>query len=363
MAHPLLNLKCGSRITRHRTAAEKLTRTRSLKNLGSSDKEQREVDNMHRTWPKQKRGLLLFAVSALSTLSGHIYADGYSGNGTTSQFTLNFTPKRSMAYGEDIFHFSCNRPDSFGEDCDKNDEFRGNNGSDRTPFAMEVLRADGAQWWHVIIGLPGQSFVQESYIKTRSGTAGNDDQGPISDGIGSTSNNFGSINANDPRGPATFSGSGTGNPKSTMFRQLLNSQGMVQDLTKASFTQKHKLAQTMTGQNADINFVMDMTNSNFDTATTPGNMTNKLTVNDAGFNDIPAFPDNFPSTTTPPDSQQFDVALDGSNVHVTGGTYRYVSWGQYEGEGKGFDVFAYDWDKPVDPAQNAGHLYGGSGKD
>ena len=138
----------------------------------------------------------------------------------------------------------------------------------------------------------------------------------------------------------------------------MNSQGMVQDLTKASFTQKHKLTQLMSGQNADINFVLDMTNSNFDTATTPGVMTNRLKVNDAGFNDIPDFPDNFPSTTTPPDSQQFDVALDGKDVRVSGGKYRYITWGQYEGEGKCFDIYAYNWNKPVDPLQNAGHLYG-----
>lgn len=307
-----------------------------------------------------KRNVIIVALM-FCAISPGVYADSYNGSGTTSQFTLNFTPKRSMAYGEDIYHFSCNRPDRFGENCDENDEFRGNNGRDTTPFAMEILRADGAQWWHVIIGLPGQSFVQESYIKVRSGTGNDDDQGPISDGIGNTTASFGSINAHDPRGPATFSGSGTGNPKSTMFRQVLNSQGMIQDLTKASFTQKHKLTQSMSGQNADINFVLDMTNSNFDTATTPGIMTNRLTVNDAGFNDIPEFPNTFPTTSTPPDSQQFDVALDGDTVRVSGGKYRYVTYGQYEGEAKGFDIFAYDWDKPVDPAQNAGHLYGGSG--
>lgn len=299
-------------------------------------------------------------VTTASVVADHDDNGGGTG-GSTSQFTLNFTPKRSMAVGDEIYHFSCNRPDRFGEDCGENDEFRDNNDRDRTPFAMEVLRADGAEWWHVIIGLPGQSFVQESYIKVRSGTANNDDQGPISDGLGSTSRNFGSINAHDPRGPATFSGSGTANPNSTMFRQLMSSQGMIQDLTKASFTQKHKLTQTMSGQNADINFVMDMTNSNFSTATTAGIMTNKLMVNDAGFNDIPDFPDNFPATTTPPDSQQFDVALDGDQVRVTGGKYRYITYGQYEGEGKPFDIFAYDWDKPVDPAQNAGFMYGGEG--
>jgi hypothetical protein len=114
----------------------------------------------------------------------------------------------------------------------------------------------------------------------------------------------------------------------------------------------------MSGQSADIQFVMDMTNSNFDTAITPGNMTNKLTVNDSAFNDIPDFPDNFPTTTTPPDSQRFDVTIDGDKVQVSGGKYRYITYGQYDGEGKGFDVFAYDWDKIVDPAQNAGHLYG-----
>jgi hypothetical protein len=280
---------------------------------------------------------------------------------SSSQFTLDFTPKRNMATGDEIFHFSCNRPDRFGEDCDENDEFRKNNGSDRTPFMMELLRADGLEWWHVVIGLPGQSFVQESYIKTRPNSGDGDDRGPISDGLGSTSRSFGSINAHDPRGAATFSGSGTGNPKSTMFRQVMNSQGMIQDMTKASFTQKHKLTQNMTGQNADIAFMLDMTNSNFDTATTPGIMSNKLTVNDATFGDIPEFPDNFPSTSAPPSSRSFDVALDGDKVNVSGGKYRYVTWGQYEGEGKGFDIFNYNWNLPVDPAQNAGHLYGGSG--
>ncbi len=275
-------------------------------------------------------------------------------------FTLNFTPQSGRGGGDDnVFSHSCNRPQRWG--CNENDKFRDNNSRDTTPFLMELFTAGGAQWWHVIIGLPGESFVQEAYIKTRT-RGGGDDQGPISDGIGSTSSNFSLIDANDPRGPSSFSGSGTGNPKSSVFRQVLNSQGMVQDLIKTELSQKHKLSQSMTGQNADIDFVLDMTNSNFDTATTPGVMSNKLTVNDSAFNDIPSFPDNFPPSSTPPDSQRFDVALDGKQVNVTGGKYRYLTWGQYEGEGKGFDIFAFNWNKLVDPAQNAGHLYGGNGK-
>ena len=292
----------------------------------------------------------------------------------TGNFFLDFQPNPGDRIEEpEWLNFSCNRGGGGGsfEDCDENDELRDDNGRDPTAFLMEQLRGDvrGEAYYHVIIGLPGDDFVQESYIKINPSFGGrdgdDDDIGPVSDSLGESRDiTDGRNNAYDPRGPAVFSGSGTANPKSTLFRQILTdaSGGMRQDFIKAEFNQKHLLNFTLDAELVDIDFRLDMTNSTFDDPNTAGNMVNTLLITDPQFIGIPDLESDFPSTAVPA-SNQFDSTIDGDLVDVTGGKYRYVSHGIYEGHGAGFDIFAADWDDFFDPAQNVGYLYGGSDDD
>ena len=307
---------------------------------------------------------ILFCASMFNS-SAVVYAD-------TSNFILDFQPNPSDRIEEpEWLNFNCNRGGGGGgfEDCDENDEFRDNNGRDRTAFLMEHLRGDsrGDAYYHVIIGSPGDDFIQESYIRINAsfGGGGDDDLGPISDSLGESRDiTNGRNNAYDPRGPAVFSGSGTANPKSTLFRQIINdsSGGMTQDFIKAEFNQKHLLSFRLDAEFVDMDFSLDMTNSTFDDPNTPGNMVNTLAITDPEFIGIPNLESDFLPTSVPA-SDQFDSTVDGDLVDVTGGKYRYVTYGIYEGEGAGFDIFAVDWNDFFDPAQNVGHLYGGSGND
>jgi hypothetical protein len=287
----------------------------------------------------------------------------------TGNFTLNFQPIPSERFSEpEWLNFSCNRGRGGGdfEDCDDNDEFRDNNGRDRTPFLMERLRGDnGDEYYHVIIGSPGDDFIQESYIKITSLFCGRDDDcddlGPISDSLGESRDiTERRNNAYDPLGPASFSGSGTANPTSTLFRQILtdSSNGMRQEFLKASFNEKHLLTFTLDADFIDLDFRLNMTNSTFSDAGTAGIIElHTLNNTDPSFAGIPD-PDSNILPTLPPSSNAFDIATDGDVNDVSGGKYEYVSHGVYSGEGAGFDIFSADWDDFFDPAQNIGHLYG-----
>lgn len=294
-----------------------------------------------------------------------------------AEFVLNFQPQLSRLGDPEWLNFNCNRPRAPGsgfESCDENDVFRDNNGRDTTPFLMERVRdaATGEQYYHTIIGLPDDDFVQEAYIKivrymNDSGGFSRtpqqvDDLGPISDSLG----NWRDIteardNAYDPLGPASFSGSGTANPKSTQFRQVIKSNGLYQEITKASFNKKHRIVETIDQPEIQHQFDMDMTNSTFDQATIAGALNkNQMRITDGSF--ISAFDIN-------------DMPSGGrSDINISGGKYKYVQkystsmtggpfLNEYEGEGSHFNIWTEMWKEWRDPAQNVGNLYGGSGKD
>lgn len=285
-----------------------------------------------------------------------------------AEFVLNFQPQLSRLGDPEWLNFNCNRPRAPGsgfESCDENDEFRDNNGRDTTPFLMERIRdaATGEQYYHTIIGLPGDDFVQEAYIKIvryMSGDNGGfstrpqevDDLGPISDSLG----NWRDItevrnNAYDPLGPASFSGSGTANPKSTQFRQVIESNGLYQEITKASFNKKHRIVETIDLPEIQHQFEMDMTNSTFDQANIAGILAkNQQLITQGSFSS--AFDIN-----NMPDANR-------SDVNITGGEYKYVqkystsmSGGPFENEyisdtGNHFNIWTEDWMAWRDPAQN-----------
>ncbi len=297
---------------------------------------------------------------------------GVTAYAATSNFSLNFQPIPVDRYSEpEWLNFTCNRGSRGGdafEDCNDNDEFRDDNGLDRTPFLMERLRGDnGDEYYHVIIGLPTDDFVQEAYIKVNSRFCGGgdcDDLGPVSDSLGESRDiTNGRNNAYDPRGPASFSGSGTANPTSTLFRQILTDvdNGMQQEFLKADFNNKHLLTFTLDADFIDLDFRLNMTNSTFADANTPGIVEFHTLVNsDPTFDGIPGI-DSEIVPTLPPASNAFDVTTDGDFTDVSGGKYEYISHGVYSGEGAGFDIFATDWNDFFDPAQNVGHMYGPQG--
>lgn len=290
-----------------------------------------------------------------------------------AEFVLNFQPELSRLGDPEWLNFNCNRPRAPGsgfEGCDENDEFRSNNGRDTTPFLMERVRdpVTGEQYYHTIIGLPGDDFVQEAYIKiVRYMNKDNggftsvpqikvDDLGPISDSLGNwTDISKGRDNAYDPLGPASFSGSGTANPKSTQFRQVINSGELMQDLTKANFNKKPHMIQKINTPSLVHDFDMDMSNSTYDQANIAAILNkNQLRVVDGSFTSF------FDINNMPAGSKR--------DVRISGGKFLYskkyttsMSGGpflnEYEGEGAGYNIWTELWKAWYDPAQNVGHQY------
>ncbi len=298
-----------------------------------------------------------------------------------AEFVLNFQPQLTRLGDPEWLNFNCNRPRTPGsgfEGCDENDEFRDKNGLDTTAFLMERVRdsVTGEQYYHTIIGLPGDSFVQETYIKIvrfnpKDGVFSSipqedvDDAGAISDSLGNWTDitekpALGTVNVNnayDPLGKASFSGSGTANPKSTQFRQVIDSNGVYQEITKASFNKKHRIVQNIDNSGLVGKFDLDMTNSTFDQANIAGIMNKNEQSITSGGKLISTFDiNNIPTNGN-------------SNVNISGGKYKYVQkyttsmtgsnfQNEYEGAGAGYNIWLEDWKAWRVPSQNVGHLYG-----
>lgn len=300
-----------------------------------------------------------------------------------AEFSLNFLPE-NRRYGEEWINFNCNRPYAPGgnfESCDENDEARDNNGRDSTAFLHELVRESGTgqQYYHVIVGLPGDDFVQEAYIKIRSGGRG-DDQGPISDSLGNTRP---LQNNRDPLGPAEFSGSGTANPNSVQFKQVVNSDDMFQDIEKATYTQKPWIVQDIVNPDIDYRFALDMSNSNYSQDNlAPASFINRVEVGFDDDLDLVFDIDNVENADGPGSTSVIDVTagkFKWERKNAANGS-SYVDEYTYSDAGSGYNVNEEDWWAWRDPAQNpceslprnfddedtpkpAGyrcHLYGGS---
>ncbi len=297
-----------------------------------------------------------------------------------AEFQLNFQPENRRLEDPEWLNFNCNRGGGGGEDngfedCDDNDEFRDDNGRDRTAFLMERVRDPGSgdQYYHVILGLPGDDFQQEAYIKiTRVCSEGDDggggcrvvsripseidDLGPISDSLGDWSDiSERDNNAYDPLGPAAFSGSGTANPNSTQFWQIIEADGIFQDIKKEAYALKPDIIQTLDDNGVTAEFELRMSNSNYNQDNIAGIMErNSIRVTDGDF--VSEFDIN-------------DIDSPGSVIDVTGGKFKYESRydntlsggsfeSEYSGEGAGFNIFEADWKIFYDPSQNIGNMYG-----
>lgn len=300
---------------------------------------------------------------------------------TQAEFQLNFLPETSRYRDPEWLNFNCRRPFAPGggfEDCDDNDDFRDNNGRDQTSFLMERVRDPNSndQYYHQIVGLPGDDFYQEAYIKITRYMSDNggisysprevDDLGPISDSLGDWSDiTERPDNAYDPLGNAAFSGSGTANPKSTQFWQVIDNGEIRQDIKKEHFNKKHLITQDIDTRSNPSSagivheFELDMRNSTFDQAHIAGLMNkNTLLITDGIGGEFNSFFDinNMPRNT------------DGG-VDVDGGMFLYNQrystsmsgsdfQNEYEGQAAGYNIWDVDWKMFYDPAQNVGYLYG-----
>lgn len=274
-----------------------------------------------------------------------------------AEFTLNFQrisgSSSSGGFSSGSFgsfsgtpYFNCNRPDESPFNCG----LGGGSDPDKTPFLQELVSEGGKTYYHLIIGLPGEPFAQETFIGTGGGSYSWADSasGGQTSCMCSWSNLQGmSGNGWDPlrANAQSYTGNATGDPKQTLIRQTISSPEMTHEFLKDKYAFKPKITQDIDTSELTLRFIADMRNSDYSTDSTAGIITNTLT-----FKDPLAAAGNFNSMTdaTP-------------GAHVTAGRFKYnagsSSWSgssppTYSYVEAGFDAAAVNWASFRDPSQN-----------
>lgn len=141
---------------------------------------------------------------------------------------------------------------------------------DGTTFLQETLvDVDGKRYWHLIIGdYAADGFAQEVFIKSSSGNAscynGGDMMGGssiyCSDSAADTSSQSSSArNMGQPYQAgvnAGLTGTGTANPTSAIFRQLMSDGEITYEFIKDQFDKKQKLTQNINAPGIAVNFMV-----------------------------------------------------------------------------------------------------------
>lgn len=271
----------------------------------------------------------------LLSFSG-IAVGGFTPLAGQAEFNLNFTPSYTTYQG--LAHVVCNRPEaSF---CSSH----ASQNADTTPFLQEIVSDPGGtgSYYHVIVGLPGDTFVQESYIKVSGSYITNNQFSSASAGaVG-----FGGNNTDPLRNDASFSGTGTGAPNQMSMYQILTdtSNGYKEEFIKAKFTEKPSFTQSINNSELQMVFGVDMSGINYNTNTLKGVITNTLQLLD---------------NSIPQNSASFDTVAQGQISATSAGQYTYspgfgpaASAGTYNYTEGNFNVYGIDWQSFRDPMQN-----------
>lgn len=172
---------------------------------------------------------------------------------------------------------------------------------DGTTFLQETLEdANGNQYWHIIVGdFANDGFAQETFIKANSSNpicyrGGAVCSDSVSDMSIEDNTEFNRIQPYLAGANSAKTGTGTANPNSVIFRQLMRDDEMSYEFFKAEFDKKHILTQNMNAPGIAVNFMLDMSALTFndDTPINPATqMINsvELTAADAPKNIIGAF--------------------------------------------------------------------------
>lgn len=288
-------------------------------------------------------------------------------------FDLDFQPVNPVEFastptGEPFLQSNCNRP---GQQINCSTNVSGGNSDETTPFLNELVEVDGVIYYHTIVGLPGDDFVQETYIQQGGriwqggrGTASEGDQNANRDPLSSDS---------------SFTGTGTANVMRTLVRQVVGDMsetgdcdtgdGMCMQFLKDGFEMKPMIEQRLEiPDEMALTFVNDMRNKSFSdpTAIDPANNINRVEFSgpDAPGVGVPQSSFGDPFRT----DGNFDIATDGQNLRITAGAY---TWSPGSGPGQSGGTWTYfangadaaptdgfdptddiDWAAFYDPAQN-----------
>jgi len=253
---------------------------------------------------------------------------------------------------------------------------------DGSTFLQETLvDVDGTRYWHIIVGdYAADGFAQEVFIKSTTGTpdcfSGGGMMGggniPCSDSLADTSSQSTvTRNMGQPYQAgvnAGLTGTGTANPNSTIFRQLMSDGEITYEFIKDQFDKKQKLTQNISAPGIAVNFMVDMSTLTFNDNTPINSATQMINSVELTGTDAPA---NSDTVFQQAGAGNFDMGIGTGiqtsrelatvNANVTAGGYIYTpgtgpggSGGYYsfeDGSG-GFDPTT-EWSAAFcDPSQN-----------
>jgi len=245
-------------------------------------------------------------------------------------FNFNFTEEENGLRNDESTVF-CNIPGQSDYNCREagNPQWytAGQLGDDQdTAFLQEQVVIDGVKYYHLVVGRKEDGFVQEIYMRmggsgwrTLPGVARDTTLSGGRACLAGARATFEEAracnldnNGGDPlRADSVFTGNGTGDPEQMVMRQFISDEpsGFTQEFLKDQLTQKPVISQDIAIGNVNLRFVMDMSNSDYNTDSVAGTMINEFVIDDP----------NIPGS-----GANFDFAVDqGERANVTGGRYKF----------------------------------------
>ena len=155
---------------------------------------------------------------------------------------------------------------------------------------------NGRSYYHLTVGSMADGFIQEVYIERGFTGFPNGNLGSASAGAGDASGG----NGRDPLDVThtIVTGNGSGNPNRVIIRQLHSDGESMMEFVKDKYDYKPHITHVVNAPDITLQVDIDMRNSTYNNATTPGIMTNTMSLWGP---DIPF------------DSAQFDMATSVQN--------------------------------------------------
>ena len=204
---------------------------------------------------------------------------------------LNFQPNDEMrsvnpADGSYYMLMGCGM---VGGNCKRGDERDPTDiDPDSTPMLQELITApSGKVYYHALIGNPTSGFSMEYYIQAGWGDYEQNDPLSASGGLLNGGDDATPILPVDrtrfvsPLAPTSVSGSGTGAPRKVIFRQTVRAEDFDQEVHKGSLANKPIITQSLNDGELNSFFQADMSNSDYYTMDTTGQLINTMSVTDS----------------------------------------------------------------------------------
>jgi hypothetical protein len=272
-----------------------------------------------------------------------------------AEFTLNFQPKGSGTFTTSATHNGLSQDN--GIQTGQTRYLQGNS-LQRPEIVTDP--DNGNSYYHMIIGDLADGFIQEYFIQMGYGTYSFSgaaccvpaDAASASGGVSTfdrstqLGNGYDPLDMNkDSIAQASESGNGTGNPTRIIMRQIVSDGEIMMEFLKDKYAYKPRISQQLTSPDITAFYDMDMRNSTYSDAATPGVLINTIQLWGEG---------------VPGVSATFDHATEAQNPYVTGGMFTYTDGADFGGsagtysyaDGASFDQTGLTWKSYWDPVAN-----------